>query len=151
MAVKRLRVPQRAKQARVERNLAYVVYKSLQCMKLYHEARVLQNIKHPQLVPILAVLRDEFGFVNIISPWMTNGTLSEYARHYNPSQGASLKLVSNSVLCFIHTATLLKFDYFQVREVCSGLLYLHEINFVHGDIKAVRSNAVEQAAALTLV
>ncbi|KAF9257193.1 kinase-like protein [Marasmius fiardii PR-910] len=83
---------------------------------LYKEAVLWTQLKHPNVLPFLGVNRDLFS-VNqfcMVSPWMVNGSIVQFLEK-NPDHD---KLI-------------------MIREIASGIAYLHSCRVVHGDIKPV--------------
>ncbi|KAG2055315.1 kinase-like protein [Suillus hirtellus] len=89
-------------------------------MKLWMAAR------HENIVPLFGIAEGftEEGFA-MVSPWMGGGTLALYLRDHEGSIPCSKKL------------TLIK-------DVTTGLAYLHSQNIVHGDLTTVRGVSVIQ-------
>ncbi|EGO03487.1 hypothetical protein SERLA73DRAFT_101655 [Serpula lacrymans var. lacrymans S7.3] len=84
--------------------------KSLSC-----EVVVWRNTKHPNLLPFYGVFRQEnLSAICLVSPWMDNGTVTNYVRNHD------------------------NVDYFSlIMDIAKGLQYLHGMlpTIVHGDIK----------------
>ncbi|KAF9445355.1 kinase-like protein, partial [Macrolepiota fuliginosa MF-IS2] len=78
------------------------------------EGIMWRDLKHPNLLPFYGIyhLDDHHGRICLVSPWMDNGSVSDYLRA-NP-QVPHLPLVS---------------------DVLVGLGYLHAHSIVHGDLK----------------
>lgn len=66
----------------------------------------------------------------LVSPWMQGGDLTEYLKGH--PEAHRLPLVSQFSGAESLTDELLK-----VNDVAQGLLYLHENNVIHGDLKGV--------------
>ncbi|TFK41745.1 kinase-like domain-containing protein [Crucibulum laeve] len=80
------------------------------------EAIVWGHVSHPNLLPFYGIyhLEDAYGRLCLVSPWMENGNVNEYLeRNLNADR---LLLVS---------------------DVIKGVLYLHDCEIVHGDLKGV--------------
>ncbi|KIJ47197.1 hypothetical protein M422DRAFT_130463, partial [Sphaerobolus stellatus SS14] len=87
--------------------------------RFWREYRIWANLSHPNILPFL-------GYSNtfsqtalcevpaLVSPWMKNGTLSQYLEG-NRDQIDKL---------------------FMLSEIAHGIEYLHQNNIVHGDIRA---------------
>ncbi|CEL63292.1 Serine/threonine-protein kinase dst2 OS=Dictyostelium discoideum GN=dst2 PE=3 SV=1 [Rhizoctonia solani AG-1 IB] len=75
------------------------------------ELHIWSKCSHPNVIPLfgLTVFR---GRIGMVSPWMSNGSLSSYL--------ATNRGANRHQLCM---------------EICEGLSYLHEIGIVHGDLK----------------
>ncbi|KAF9447338.1 kinase-like protein [Macrolepiota fuliginosa MF-IS2] len=84
------------------------------------------HLLHPNILPFHGVYQVS-GDSNIclISPWMDNGTLCEYSNKLTPA--SRLPLIS---------------------DVIDGLLYLHELNIVHSDLKGANVLVSDQGRAL---
>ncbi|KAF9453397.1 kinase-like protein [Macrolepiota fuliginosa MF-IS2] len=82
--------------------------------KLLREGIVWSLLSHPCLLPFYGVCRlnDQIGRVCLISPWMDRGNISEYLKA-NP-----------------HTTRIPL-----IYDIVRGLIYLHELKIVHGDLK----------------
>ncbi|KAF9442307.1 kinase-like protein, partial [Macrolepiota fuliginosa MF-IS2] len=78
------------------------------------EGIMWSDLKHPNLLPFYGIyhLGDDHGRVCLVSPWMDNGSVSDYLRA-NP-EVPHLPLVS---------------------DVLAGLGHLHAHSIVHGDLK----------------
>ncbi|TFK31649.1 kinase-like domain-containing protein [Crucibulum laeve] len=89
-------------------------------LKAYLEEAILWGyLWHPNLLPFYGMYRlgDSSGQRCLVSPWMNNGNIIEYLAH-NPDV-SRLLLVSEVV----------------ARDTVAGILYLHENDIVHGDLK----------------
>ncbi|KAF9257201.1 kinase-like protein, partial [Marasmius fiardii PR-910] len=78
------------------------------------EAVLWTQLKHPNVLPFLGVNKElftEYQFC-MVSPWMVHGSILQFLKK-NPSHD---KLVV-------------------IREIASGIAYLHSRRVVHGDIK----------------
>ncbi|KAG9074523.1 hypothetical protein FS749_013922 [Ceratobasidium sp. UAMH 11750] len=78
-----------------------------------HELYVWSKYQHPNLLELFGFAQFR-GRIAMVSPWMENGNLSQYVSR-NPG-------VDRCRLCV---------------QVCEGLTYLHSMDTVHGDLKAV--------------
>ncbi|KAG8708317.1 hypothetical protein FRC11_006569, partial [Ceratobasidium sp. 423] len=73
------------------------------------------QLDHPNILPLLGLAIFNDG-LSMVSPWMSNGNLSEYLRKNKNS-----------------TADRIAF----CEQIRAGLVYIHGKNMVHGDLKAV--------------
>ncbi|KAF9446414.1 kinase-like protein [Macrolepiota fuliginosa MF-IS2] len=82
------------------------------CVK---EVILWAHLQHRNILPFYGVhqLSEDSDFC-LVSPWMNNGTICEFAARENLSQQSRMPLIS---------------------DVIDGLLYLHELNIVHSDLK----------------
>ncbi|KIJ27061.1 hypothetical protein M422DRAFT_138631, partial [Sphaerobolus stellatus SS14] len=83
------------------------------------EYQIWASLSHPNILPFLGYSNSLSqtslcGIPAIISPWMRNGTLSQYLEE-NPDQIDKL---------------------FMLLQIANGLEYLHKNDIVHGDIRA---------------
>ncbi|KAF8960149.1 kinase-like domain-containing protein, partial [Flammula alnicola] len=78
------------------------------------EAILWGHVSHPNLLPFYGIyhLGDEYGRMCLVSPWMDYGNINEYLLQ---SPSASRLLL--------------------ISDIAAGLLYLHERDIVHGDLK----------------
>ncbi|KAG2093323.1 kinase-like domain-containing protein, partial [Suillus discolor] len=79
------------------------------------EIKISSTLNHENIVPLWGVAR-QFGVLPaLVSPWLKNGTLTEYLqnRHKELSRGQQFTLL---------------------RDVARGLEYLHSQQIVHGDL-----------------
>jgi serine/threonine protein kinase len=79
----------------------------------------------------------------LLSPWMKFGTLADYtgSTQYNIIPDL-FRFVSPS----LHTTSSLpmlitRACFYKLQEISDGILYLHNNNVVHGDVKDVMSSA----------
>ncbi|KAF9256483.1 kinase-like protein, partial [Marasmius fiardii PR-910] len=87
------------------------------CRAYMQESIVWRQLKHPNVLPFLGIYYLENDQqLCLISPWMENGNLVQY--------------VKSTPRTDIEHYTL-------VYDVTNGLRYLHEREFVHGDLKGV--------------
>jgi len=93
----------------------------------------------------VSVSTNPYSF-RIVSAWMQNGNVMEYARS-NPGENR-LQLVSPLDILLKNPVLRIRND-FQLSEVMSGMIYLHELGIVHGDLKGVRSNFRNRVSRLT--
>ncbi|KAJ7759981.1 kinase-like domain-containing protein [Mycena metata] len=83
--------------------------------EFFREALIWKNVDHEYILPFLGVDPETFpGFLCMVSPWMTRGTIVN-KRSGGPPMHAVPRLV---------------------YEIAKGLQYLHSQDIVHGDLKA---------------
>ncbi|KLO08214.1 kinase-like protein, partial [Schizopora paradoxa] len=78
------------------------------------EAVLWKMTNHPNVLPFVGLFRfkDMQGRIALVSPWMRNGNLLSYARKRAGVDRANL-----------------------LAQAARGLLYLHAVNIIHGDLK----------------
>ncbi|KAG0698931.1 kinase-like domain-containing protein [Suillus ampliporus] len=83
--------------------------------RLFREIKISSTLRHENIVPLLGVTRQFGVFPALVSPWIRNGTLTEYLQdnHEKLSYGKKFALL---------------------RDVARGLQYLHSQSIVHGDL-----------------
>ncbi|KAF8181902.1 kinase-like domain-containing protein [Mycena galopus ATCC 62051] len=79
-----------------------------------HEALIWRQLDHPNVLPFVGL-----SYLNqrlcLVSPWMENGSLSQYLSGESPNLDRRLSLI---------------------LDVALGLQYLHQNSVVHGDLRA---------------
>ena len=99
--------------------------------RLCREVIGWKHLSHPNVLPLIGILADP-RCVLILTAWMPNGNVIQYARS-NPWANR-LRLVSSpphpNIILFLF-ATL------ELSEVMSGVAHLHKLRVVHGDLKGV--------------
>jgi hypothetical protein len=73
----------------------------------------------------------------LLSPWMVNGTLADYTKSEEYAIESDLfrfvsLFVGFYIACWFSHVTTLK-----LQEIADGLLYLHNNDVTHGDVKDV--------------
>ncbi|CUA74352.1 Protein-tyrosine kinase 2-beta [Rhizoctonia solani] len=88
------------------------------------ELRTWAKCQHPNVLPLLGMVefRDQIAMV---SPWMKNGDLRSYLRQHPEADRCQL--------CY---------------DICDGLVYLHSMNIVHGDLKGANVLISENGKAM---
>ncbi|KAI5122316.1 hypothetical protein M0805_002483 [Coniferiporia weirii] len=76
------------------------------------ELRIWSSIEHPNILPFLGYVLYRGDHFALVSPWMENGTVSNFSR--GKSVDEKLKLI---------------------KGIASGLSYLHRKGIVHSDLK----------------
>ncbi|PCH33215.1 kinase-like protein, partial [Wolfiporia cocos MD-104 SS10] len=80
---------------------------------LIKEALIWKQLRHPNTVPFLGVIADDaHPFCYIVSPWMSNGHLTQYLAECPNADRLAL-----------------------INDIARGVDYLHSNNVVHGDLK----------------
>jgi serine/threonine protein kinase len=106
---------------------------------------VARSLRHPYIVPFLGALRPDPGgdlSPRIVSLWMPHGTIHSFCAS-NPAE-SKIKYVSGSDHCD-HLMELCDDTYywgFQLRETLYGLQFMHDLDFVHADIKGVSPSSL---------
>lgn len=98
------------------------------------EAAVWNTIKHPNVVQFLGISRDfdRPDMPCMISPWFCHGNILDYLM----KRSGVDKWPLVSFVCVVCEACVeLKLS--QVRDIASGLSYLHSQSIIHGDLHAV--------------
>ncbi|KAL4255254.1 Kinase-like protein [Pleurotus pulmonarius] len=83
--------------------------------RLRREVVIWKGLEHKNILPLLGVVRGFGPYVSMVCPWMAKGSLTQYLG----LQGSSLS----------HQRRLQI-----IREVASGLTYLHSKDVIHGDL-----------------
>lgn len=78
----------------------------------------LRNIKHPNILPILEFANSPDNGIGIITPFMENGTLSQFIENTNPEDTDHLRVVANIMI-----------------QMCSALQELENHGIDHYDVK----------------
>ncbi|KDQ28664.1 hypothetical protein PLEOSDRAFT_166837 [Pleurotus ostreatus PC15] len=83
--------------------------------RLWREVIIWKELEHKNILPLLGVVRGFGPYVSMVCPWMAKGSLTQYLGR----QGSELS----------HQRRLQI-----IREVASGLTYLHLKDVIHGDL-----------------
>lgn len=95
-----------------------------------------KRLSHPNVLPLLgAYVSTDPQCFRIVSDWMRNGNVMEYARS-NPVVNR-LQLVSPLAASSWTPSFRSLLNNLQLSEAVSGVTYLHEVGVVHGDLKGV--------------
>lgn len=101
---------------------------------LCREIIIWKHLSHKNILPLLGVfVSADSRCFRILTEWMSNGNVIRYAKLY-PKENR-LRLVS--LLVVFPRFFLLFIDNLQLSEVAAGVVYLHELKIVHGDLKGV--------------
>ncbi|KAF9007056.1 kinase-like domain-containing protein [Cyathus striatus] len=78
------------------------------------EALIWAHLVHPNLLPFYGIYRldDSRGRLCLVSPWMDNGNITEYLNRHP-----------------------WMYRFLLIDDIANGILYLHQSNIVHGDLK----------------
>ncbi|THH29184.1 hypothetical protein EUX98_g5003 [Antrodiella citrinella] len=112
VALKRLRVDMKGRQAHELRVLR----------QFYHESLMWRKLNHEYVLPFLGVSNDAFGFAAcMVIPWMEKGTIRQYVGLLRQDGKLSGKQFVTSINKWLYQTIL-------------GLAYLHNEGLVHGDL-----------------
>ncbi|KAF4574302.1 hypothetical protein EYR36_005635 [Pleurotus pulmonarius] len=100
--------------------------------RLRREVVIWKGLEHKNILPLLGVVRGFGPYVSMVCPWMAKGSLTQYLG----LQGSSLS----------HQRRLQI-----IREVASGLTYLHSKDVIHGDLSGVSVTFVVSSFSLSNV
>ncbi|KAG8897206.1 hypothetical protein FRB99_008362 [Tulasnella sp. 403] len=84
-----------------------------QAKRIRQEARVWQELKHPNILQFIGIAEDDAHRLYLLSPWMENGSLKLYLPRHPDADRSKFILQS-----------------------AGAIVYLHENDIIHGDIKA---------------
>ncbi|OAX37749.1 kinase-like protein [Rhizopogon vinicolor AM-OR11-026] len=99
----------------LEKSLFYYVGVYLFLQRIRRELRTCTILKHENILPVYGYTYGFGIFLAIVSPWAENGNLTIYLER----EDATLTLIRR----------------FQIlRDITSGLEYLHANNVIHGDL-----------------
>ncbi|KZS95411.1 kinase-like protein [Sistotremastrum niveocremeum HHB9708] len=102
------------------------------------ETKAWSIMKHKNILPFLGVFffRGGHGLAgssitmfSLVSPWMKNGTVTEYLRHQSTKNRPQVRIEL-------------------LTDIANGLTYLHSHGIVHGDIKGCNILVSDDGAAL---
>ncbi|OAX32268.1 kinase-like protein, partial [Rhizopogon vinicolor AM-OR11-026] len=82
--------------------------------RIRRELKICLRLKHPNILPVHGYTSGFGPFMAIVSPWADNGNLTTYLE----SEDTSLTIIKR----------------FQLRDIATGLQYLHTNNVIHGDL-----------------
>jgi serine/threonine protein kinase len=104
------------------------VWQSFRC-----EAITWKYLRHDHIVPFLGIWDVFSPGVCLVSEWMPEGSISQFLKRHPevdrlPHVSPCLRLASR---------LWLKHE-FQIRDIVSGLDFMHQIGVIHGDLKSVR-------------
>ncbi|THH29182.1 hypothetical protein EUX98_g5006 [Antrodiella citrinella] len=91
--------------------------------EFYSEALVYKTLSHPHILPLLGISEDVFEYTPCtVLPWMENGHIVRHIQTLKERGDLSGNAYSIRVGEWL-------------RQVASGLAYLHSEGFVHGDLR----------------
>lgn len=94
-----------------------------------------RSLNHKFLLPFSGIYEDEsVSQFSLVSPYMENGTLSQWRKNVNPSIAEIKRLVG-----FASFGSSWKLTLCEILEVAQGIAYIHAEGVVHGDICGVFS------------
>ena len=102
--------------------------------KLASEIRIWAKLNHEFVLPLLGFfVEGENMMPALISEWMERGTLHDIMRNF-PRGGIDalimvrrVRILSQSIIILVR----------QLRDIASGLAYLHFNHVIHADLKSV--------------
>ncbi|KIK64037.1 hypothetical protein GYMLUDRAFT_241258 [Collybiopsis luxurians FD-317 M1] len=97
------------------------------------EIGVWKSLKHPNILRIYGASDPQQNVPwFLISPYMRNGTLTEYLKRLEWDGGMSMETsMVSEVMGDSSMPDMLRF----MSEIAQGMAYMHSQNFVHGDLK----------------
>ena len=98
------------------------------------EALAWGSLPHRYILPLLGVFEDRSALF-LVSPYMTNGTLSQW-RHKNQPVVADIHRRVRFRCIVVQSGEIS--DVRQMFEVAQAIEYIHAEGVVHGDLKGVR-------------
>lgn len=85
---------------------------------MHREVHAWHGLDHPRIVPLRGFAIESDGTPWLVSPWFPNGDVLSYVRNYDAEvQGRRLD------------------RWKLVRQVAEGLIHLHSLHIVHGDLR----------------
>ncbi|KAF8328471.1 kinase-like domain-containing protein [Amanita rubescens] len=91
-----------------------LLYKTRHNNDFCREALTWRSLNHERVLPFLGIYEDEASRLFLVSPLMTNGTLSQWREKFDPSTSEIQRLM---------------------LEVAEGMHYIHSEGIVHGDLR----------------
>ncbi|KAG1865397.1 kinase-like domain-containing protein [Suillus subluteus] len=90
--------------------------------RILREINLRMKLDHPNIIRLLGTTREFRGgsFPSFVFPWMPSGDLHCYIAYHGAGIETSIKLSL-------------------VRNIASGVTYLHKLHVVHGNLESVRS------------
>ncbi|KAG1735012.1 kinase-like protein [Suillus lakei] len=92
--------------------------KTKKIKRIQRELRICAKLKHANILPVYGYTYGFGPFIAIVSPWAENGNLTVYLEH----EGVALTLVRRFQM---------------LRDIITGLQYLHANSVIHGDFNGM--------------
>ena len=95
-------------------------------------------LRHPNVLPLIGALMSENRFA-MVSEWMPYGNINQFVKAHPDVDRP--KLVRPPFATSLPSFRQLKI--FQLAGVAKGLIYLHDSEMVHGDLRGVSFRSLE--------
>jgi serine/threonine protein kinase len=99
-----------------------------------HELVLWQCLRHPNIVPFIGT--SQAFQVSLVSEWMVGGTISAFLQH-NPEFNRVPYVRGFAGQTQLSSQLNISCVSYQVDDVICGLTFMHSLDVVHGDMKAV--------------
>ncbi len=99
---------------------------------IFRELRIWSSLDHPNVLPLLGYVM--YGdYPALVSRWMVNGSLRNYIEMFPDT--SVIRMVRGSSIIFL---VLVPYSLLiKARGTANGLLYLHNQDIIHSDMKSV--------------